>query len=97
MAEFIATASSINNKADELSKLNGQLKTQIITLESKVQELKTMWEGDARDTFDSAFQRDKAKLDAYYTAIETYCKTLSDVATTYQNSENKNVQIAGGN
>ena len=96
MAQFIATASSINSKAEELAKLNGQLKTQIAALETKVQEANTMWEGDARDTFNSAFHRDKAKLDAYYNAIQTYCQVLSEVAVTYQNSENKNIQIAGG-
>lgn len=97
MSEFIATASSIVAKAEELSNLNGQLKAEITALETKVEELKSMWEGDAQMTFNSTFMRDKSRLDAYHAAIQAYIVTLGDVATNYQNSENKSISIAGGN
>ena len=97
MSEFIATASSILSKAEELSNLNGQLLTEITALETKVEELKSMWEGDAQMTFNSTFMRDKSRLDAYHSAIQAYVGTLGEVAVNYQNSENKSVSIAGGN
>lgn len=97
MSEFTATASSIMNKAEELSNLNGQLKAEITALETKVTELKSMWEGDAQVTFNGAFMRDKSKLDAYHAAIQSYCQALANIAKNYQDSENKNISIAGGN
>ena len=96
MAEFIVTAQEVMNKAAELRKINSEYKKAIGELEAEETRLNTMWEGQAHDSFDAAFKRDKVSMENFYTAIENYCVRLDEIAANYASAEAKNINIAGG-
>ncbi len=94
MAAFTVTSSELKAKANELRNLNAQFKTQVGNLESQEGNLVTMWEGEARNAFDTAFKNDKGQMDNFYNLIEQYCVALENIATKYDMAEAQNVATA---
>ncbi len=95
MAEFTVTSSELRNKANELSNLNNRYKQEIENLVAEENALKSMWEGEAKEAFTQAFNRDKAKMEAFYSAIQDYISKLNAIAAQYDASERQNVATAG--
>lgn len=91
MAAFQVSTSQLRAKAGELRELNAQFKTQVGNLETQKTALGSKWEGEAKATFDAAFESDKAKMDAFYQLIERYCVALESMAMEYEKAEQKNV------
>lgn len=94
MAAFQVTSSELRTKASELRELNSQFKTQVGNLESQEGSLITMWEGEARNAFDTAFKNDKTQMDNFYNLIEQYCVALENIAAKYDMAEAQNVSTA---
>lgn len=88
------SAAELKAKAGELRNLNSQFKTQVGNLESQEQTLVGMWEGEARDAFNNAFNNDKAQMDNFYNLIEQYCVALENIAAKYDMAEAQNVSTA---
>ncbi len=94
MAAFQVTASELRTKAGELRDMNAQFKTQVGNLESQEQSLASMWEGEAKTAFHTAFNNDKVQMDNFYNLIEQYCAALENIATQYEMAEMQNVNTA---
>lgn len=94
MALIQVTAAELRAKAGELRNLNSQFKTQTGNLESQEQALGSMWEGEAKTAFHTAFTNDKTQMDNFYNLIEQYCQALENIATKYEMAESQNVQTA---
>lgn len=94
MAAFEVTSRELKAKANELRDLNGQFKTQAGNLETQEGSLVSMWEGEARNAFDSAFKQDKGQMDNFYNLIEQYCVALESIAAKYDMAEAQNVSTA---
>lgn len=94
MAEFTVTATELKNKSNELATLNNKLQQEITTLVTEENALKSMWEGEAKEAFSSAFNRDKAKMDNFHKAIQDYIQKLNMIASQYEQSERTNVATA---
>lgn len=94
MAAFQVTSSELKAKAGELRELNGQFKSQVGNLETQEASLVNMWEGEARNAFDTAFKADKAQMDKFYDLIESYCVALDNIAEKYDLAESQNVSTA---
>lgn len=94
MAEFSVTTSNLRQKAEELSNLNQQFMNQVNTLEETENSLNGMWEGEARNSFHTAFQRDVTQMHNFYNAIAQYVAAIENSATNYENAENKNIELA---
>lgn len=88
------SAAELKAKAGELRNLNSQFKTQVGNLESQEQTLVGMWEGEARDAFNNAFNNDKAQMDNFHNLIEQYCVALENIAAKYEMAESQNVSTA---
>lgn len=88
------SASELRAKAGELRNLNSQFKSQVGNLESQEQALIGMWEGEARDAFNTAFNNDKTQMDNFYNLIEQYCVALENIAAKYEMAESQNVSTA---
>ncbi|MBO5474617.1 MAG: WXG100 family type VII secretion target [Lachnospiraceae bacterium] len=88
------SASQLRAKASELRNLNAQFKAQVGNLEGQEQNLIGMWEGEARDTFHTAFNNDKIQMDNFNTLIEQFCVALENIATRYEAAESANVSTA---
>ncbi len=88
------SAEQLIARANELKDLNSQFRTTVNELESTEETLRTMWEGDANDSFHRAFTSDKVQMTNFYNAIELYVYKLLDIAAKYQQAEATNAQIA---
>lgn len=88
------SASELKVKAGELRNLNSQFKTQVGNLESQEQALIGMWEGEARDAFNVAFNNDKTQMDNFHNLIEQYCVALENIAAKYEMVESQNLSTA---
>ena len=96
MAEFVVTAQEVKNKALELHKINADFKKDIEELEAEHARIGTMWEGEAHDSYDAAFKKNKVHLTNLYNAIENYCAKLDEIAVNYATAELKNASLASG-
>ncbi|MDE7312622.1 MAG: WXG100 family type VII secretion target [Eubacterium sp.] len=92
--QFTVTTAQLNQKAGELRSNNRNLTTQIENLKSQQSALNGMWEGDARNAFDKAFNQDVQQMQNFYKEIENYVVKLTEIAKTYEQAENKNMETA---
>lgn len=94
MAEFTVTAAQLQSKAEELSQYNASFKKEVENLNQTETQLMGMWDGEAKDTFHGAFNRDKVNMDNFYNAIAQYVNALQQIAAKYAQAESQNTQIA---
>lgn len=94
MSQFSVTFQQIKSAIDQLTQLNSQLKSGINNLEATEAQLCTMWEGEAKSTFDNAFKKDKGQMDAFHQAIQQYIIKLNEILEQYIKAENNNASIA---
>lgn len=94
MAEIKVSAAQLKAKAGELKNLNNQFKAKVQELVGSEQNLASMWEGDAKVAFNTAFNNDKTQMDNFYNLMEQYIITLENIAVEYENKEMANTQIA---
>lgn len=94
MAAFTVTASQLRTSASQLRALNGQFKSQVGSLESQEAALAAMWEGEAKNAFHNAFNRDRRQMDNFYKLIDQYCQALENIAKKYELAERQNVSTA---
>ena len=94
MALIRVTAAQLKAKADELTGLNRTLRDNVSELESCEQNLAGMWDGQAKDAFHLAFNKDKIQMSNFSTLIDKYVVTLLSIAATYENAEGINTETA---
>ncbi len=94
MSQFTVTYQQISSAIETLTQCNSQFKTVTSSLETTETQLCGMWEGQARDTFDSAFKQDKVQMDNFYNAIQQYISVLQQALQEYQRVEALNTQAA---
>jgi len=95
MASSITVTSAILKQiATQLEGLNGQFKSAVGNLESTEAALCGMWEGEAKQTFDGAFKRDKNNMDNFYQNIAKFVAALNTIAAEYEKAEAQNTQTA---
>lgn len=94
MAFFQVTSSELRNRAGRISDLNSQFKAKAAQLSEQETALCSMWEGQAKDTFHQAFLRDRQQMDAFGQLISQYVQALLEIASRYEQAENRNREIA---
>ncbi|MCR5734004.1 MAG: WXG100 family type VII secretion target [Lachnospiraceae bacterium] len=94
MAFFQVTSSELRSRAEELRTLNGNFKAQTEALQNTEETLRTMWEGEANNTFHAAFVRDKGQMDGFKQTIDQYIEALLTIASKYDEAEARNVSLA---
>ena len=94
MAEFSVSVSQLSSKADELEQLNQTFDSMIKSLQETEGALSSMWEGEAKKGFHTAFTSDMTQLRNFYNAIIAYINALRTAMQKYVEAENKNVEIA---
>lgn len=94
MAAIQVTSQQLRDKAAELRNQNNTVRNQIENLRSQENSLSGMWEGEARDSFRSAFSTDIAKMTEFCAAIDQYAGALETIAAKYDEAETKNVALA---
>lgn len=94
MAMFQVTASQLRSAAGQIQDLNRQFKAKEGELSEQEAALGSMWEGQAKDAFHQAFERDRQQMDAFYQLMNQYIQALLEIAARYEQAEEKNRQIA---
>ncbi len=94
MGLFRVSVSELKSKAGTLREYNQQFKARVSDLETEEQRVTGMWEGQARDTFHAAFEKDKGQMTNFYNLIEQYCQALEAIAEKYAAVENQNTATA---
>ncbi len=94
MGAFEVTPAMLKSTADQLDQLNNNFKSAVTNLESTEQSLSAMWEGESKQAFQQAFQRDKGNMDAFYANITKFVAALRAMAAKYEQAEAANTQTA---
>lgn len=94
MAEIKVTPKELRNKAQELQNLNKQFRSEVEKMVGYRTQLDNMWEGEARQAFDKAFDTDKNKWDLFARNIDDYVQKMIEAAETYETAEQNNIQTA---
>ena len=94
MAEFIVTAATLQQKSEELTKLNSDLLVKSNEMEELVASLDAIWEGDAHDAFKSSFEKTRVALEKYGAAISKYSVQLTEISNEYIKTEATNTELA---
>lgn len=77
--------------ADEFSTTNGQVKSITDQMNSIIDSLKPVWEGDASNTYNTKFDQLQDDMDKMYRMIQEHVRDLNDMAQEYIAAENANV------
>lgn len=93
MAEFQVTSATLKQKADELNTLNNNFSKKVEDLMSAEKILSGMWEGQAKEAFESAFNTDIGKMGQFKSAVDEYYSRLLTIISQYEQAEAKNVSI----
>ena len=94
MGFFQVTSGGLKEKAELLRGLNSRFRAGVETLQDTEQGLRNMWEGEANDTFHTAFIKDTGQMERFHSVIEEYIEALLAIAAKYEAAENKNISIA---
>ena len=94
MAAFQVTAKELRAKAEELRGLKEQFESQVNNLEQQEKSLCSMWEGEAKEAFNKAFNSDIKQMDKFAKLIVQYCASLESIAMQYEKAEAQNVSTA---
>lgn len=94
MAEFTVSINQLQSKAEELEQLNQTFDSMIKKLQETEAALGTMWEGEAKNGFHTAFTNDMIQLRNFYNAILAYVNALRQAVQKYAEAESKNVELA---
>lgn len=95
MSTYYKVSSQVlRQKASQLREEATQFQNAVKQLADNEASLASMWEGDAKNAFRTAFNNDKAQFDNFYTGILKYVEALENAAKEYDRAEDQNVTIA---
>lgn len=94
MAEIKVTSGDLKNRASELRQLNSQFKKAVEDMTATEKQLIGMWDGEAKEAFNTAYTNDVSQMDVFYDTIEKYCQALEQNAAKYESAEQKNLDTA---
>ena len=87
MNQMTTNTAEMRRVASELTDLNGRFEQQVGALVDDKTELCGMWEGEANNTFQQAFNKSYESLHDFYNVIATYVRVLTEIAAKYEESE----------
>ncbi len=92
-SQFTVTPSSLRQKASDLRSSNRSFTTDLNNLRNQKHALDGMWDGDAKQAFDRAFNHDIQQMQEFYNAVEDYVRKLDEIARNYEQTERRNVSV----
>lgn len=94
MSFFQINSTELHNQSEQLLGLNQRLRQEKETLMSNETNLKSMWEGEANESFHQAFMRDAGQMDVFIELIDNYSKVMEAIASRYDSAEARNLEMA---
>ena len=77
--------------ADEFNGTNGQIKGLTDQMNSIVDSLKPIWEGDADNTYNAKFDQLQDDMEKMHRMIQEHVTDLNEMAQQYITAENANI------
>ena len=94
MAQYEVTNAQLTQVQNQLTTDNEQFIQKVSALAGKQPELKNMWQGEANNAFDAAFNSDKEKWTTFANLMKQYIEALGKIAAAYSKAEAANVDTA---
>ncbi len=94
MAQIQVTASQLSDSQAQLKNYINELKGAIEEADNMVKQLKSDWEGDASDAFQTSYASNSQRLLRATEGIQTFIVALENIISQYKQTEAANVNIA---
>ena len=94
MSKVTTNTVQMRKAASEIEELNRQFQSHIKELVSEKDELCTMWDGEAKQAFQAAFNKSIDTLESFYSTIEKYLRAINEAAAGYEKAEQKAADLA---
>lgn len=91
MAQFGVDLAKLKAALDELRTERGNLTTKVSDLQSSEKTLSSKWEGDAKTSFEAAFNSDVKYMSSFITLVQQFENALQSVIDTYRAAESANI------
>ena len=91
MAQFGVDLAKLRTALADLGKEKGKLSNKISDLQTSEQTLSGKWEGEAKDSFEKAFNDDLKKMNLFIEAVGKYERALQDTIAAYEKAESTNI------
>ena len=95
MAEIRLTSSQLRGKKENLLQLNQNFLEIMNGLDEAVAALDACWEGEAKDAFRQAYQRDRGQMDTFHALIGQYTQRMEEITLKYEETERRSAALAG--
>lgn len=87
MAEIKVTPSVLRNNAEELQNEAKNLSQKMDELQDRENQLSTMWQGDAKDSFHEAFMTSYNECQPFFQELQRFIAKLEETAEKYEKVE----------
>ena len=92
--QYVVTSAQLTQVQYQLTTYNDEFLRRVSDLEKLQQQLKGMWQGDANNAFDAAFNNDKQQWTKFAALMKQYIEALGKIAAAYDKAESTNVETA---
>ncbi len=92
--QYVVTSAQLTQVQNQLTTYNDEFLRRVSDLEKLQQQLKGMWQGDANNAFDAAFNNDKQQWTKFAALMKQYIEALGKIAAAYDKAESTNVETA---
>ncbi len=94
MAQIQVNSATLRNKKNQLVQYNQSLKGQIQNLDNYANQLKGMWEGEAKNVFYNYYNKNVSMFNDFINLVTQYANVLEEAAAEYDRREAQNAQTA---
>lgn len=94
MAQFGVDLAKLRTALESLQTERKNLTTKVTELQTSEKTLSGKWEGDAKTSFESAFNSDVKYMNSFVTLVQQYESALQQVIAAYEAAEAANVSTA---
>lgn len=91
MSFYQVDSNRLRAKKDELLNMTMRFRSEKEQLCQKEQDLRSMWEGAANESFHNAFVKNSGQMDAFIETVMKYASVIESIAERYEIAEQKNM------
>ena len=91
MSFYQVDSRQLRNKKDELLNLSQRFRQEKETLCAREESLRSMWEGEANESFHAGFIRNTGQMEAFIEVVRQYANVMESVADRYDVAEIRNL------
>lgn len=90
------TPEKLIQSSGEFATLGGQIKNLTAEMMSKVQGMKSVWQGEASEAYMTKFTSLQSDMDKLYRMVQEHADDLQQMASGYQTAEAGNAELGNG-